>query len=100
MADITGSEAKITGKDGVAAMVLGNKITQKLASEGIAKANGRVNERVIETIFEDAGKRTASVSQEYTILRTNALQPNPDAAVLAAFKGDCEKSGWRLCGQQ
>lgn len=100
MADITDKEAKITGMGKVAAMVLGNKFTQKLAGEGIAKAKGRVNEQVIKTIFEDAAKRTASVSKEYTVLRTEVRPSNPDAAVLAALKEDCEKSGWRLCGQQ
>ncbi len=100
MADITGIEAKIISIDGVAVMVLGNKFTQKLAGEGVAKAKGIVNEQVIKTIFEDAGRRTASVSREYTILRTGARQPDPEAAVFAAFKEDCRKSGRRLCGQQ
>ncbi len=100
MADITGIEAKTIGIGGVAVMVLGNKFTQKLAGEGVAKAKGIVNEQVIKTIFEDAGRRTASVSREYTILRTDVRQPDPEAAILAALKEDCRKSGWRLCGQQ
>lgn len=100
MADITDKEAKIIGMGKVAAMVLGNKFTQKLAGEGIAKAKGRVSEQVIKTIFEDAAKRTASVSKEYTVLSTAVKKPDPEAAVLAALKEDCEKSGWRLCGQQ
>ena len=99
MADIRGLEVKITGKGGVACMVLGNKFTQKLASKGIAKAMGRVNGRVIESILEDAGKRTASVSREHMLLSTDVLQANPDAAVLAALLEDCEKNGWRPCGQ-
>ena len=56
MADIIGKEVKITGKGGVACMVLGNKFTQKIASEGVAKAKGRVNEQVIRSILEDARK--------------------------------------------
>lgn len=100
MADITDQEAKIIGIGKVAAMVLGNKFTQKLAGEGIAQAKGRVSEQVIKTIFEDAGKRTASVSKEYTAISTAVKKPDPEAAVLAELKEDCKKSGWRLCGQQ
>ncbi len=100
MADINGNDVKITGRGGVACMVLGNKFTQKIASEGVAKAKGRVNEQVIRSILEDAGKRTASVSREYMILRTDISQANPDAAVLAALNEDCEKNGWRPCGQE
>ncbi len=99
MADINGKDVKITGRGGVACMVLGNKFTQRLASEGVAKAGGRVNEQVIESILEDAGKRTASVSREHTIMRSYISQANPDAAVLAALLEDCEKNGWRPCGQ-
>ncbi len=80
-------------------MVLGNKFTQRIAGEGVAKAKGRVNEQVIRSILDDAGKRTASVSREYTLLRTGVLQADPDAAVLAAVEEDCEKNGWRPCGQ-
>ncbi len=100
MADITGKEVKITGRGRVACMVLGNKFTQKIASEGVAKAKGRVNEQIIRSILEDAGKRTASVSPEYTILRAEVSPFNPDAAVLAALKEDCKKNGWRPCGQE
>ncbi len=100
MADITGIDVKIIGIGKVSVMVLGNKITQKLAGEGVAKAKGRVNEQVIKAIFEDAGKMTASVSREYTILQTEVRQPDPEASVLAALKEDCRKNGWRLCGQQ
>ena len=100
MADIIDKEVKITGKGGVACMVLGNKFTQKIASEGVAKAKGRVNEQVIRSILEDAGKRTASVSCEYTLLRTEISPANPDEAVLDALKKDCEKNGWRPCGQE
>ena len=100
MADIIDNEVKITGKGGVACMVLGNKFTQKIASEGVAKAKGRVNEQVIRSIFEDAGKRTASVSRGHTVLRTEISPANPNDAVLAALKKDCEKNGWRPCGQE
>lgn len=81
-------------------MVLGNKFTQKLASEGVAKAGGQVNEQVIGSILDEAGRRTASVSCEHTILRSEILQADPDAAVLGALMEDCEKNGWRPCGQQ
>lgn len=100
MAEIIGKEVKITGRGRVACMVLGNKFTQKIANEGVANARGTINEPVIRSIFDDAGRRTASVSRGYALLRTEVLQANPDDAVLDALREDCEKNGWRPCGQE
>jgi hypothetical protein len=100
MAETMGPDARVIGKGAVAAMVLGNRFTQKLAGDGIARARGRVSERLIGEIFEDAARRTASVSKEFTILRTEARQADPKAALMAALVKDCSKSGWRLCDQR
>jgi hypothetical protein len=98
--DFAGEEAKVTGVGKVGCVVFGNRFTQKLASEGVGRAKGEVNEDLIKRILADAGQRTASVSQEYTVLRTDTKQSNPDAALQKALQEDCEKNGWRICGQR
>lgn len=102
MVEIANGEVKICGQGKVGCIVLGNKLTQRLAGEAIKKAGGRMNEDIMRSIFADvgSGSKTASVSREYTVLRTDVKLPDPAAALLNAFKEDCKNSGWRLCGQQ
>ena len=52
-------------------IVFGNRFTQKLAYEEVGRAGGRVNEALIKSILEKAGERTASVSREHTVLRSD-----------------------------
>lgn len=98
--DFAGEEAKVTGAGKVGCVVFGNRFTQKLAGEGVGSAKGEVNEGLIKSILANAGQRTASVSREYTVLRTDAKQSDPEAALWKALQEDCEKNGWRLCGQR
>ncbi len=98
--DVTGGEARITGQGKAGCIVLGNRFTQKLASEEVGRAKGRVNEQLIKDILAKAGEKTASVSWEYTVLRCIVMKPDSEAALLSVLKEDCEKSGWRLCGLQ
>jgi hypothetical protein len=111
MAEITGGEARITGQGKAGCIILGNRLTQRLASDVIRKAGGRMNEGIMKSIFVDAGSRTASVSKEFMVLRTKAevglpspadapaTPATPAVALLDAFKEDCRKSGWRICDQ-
>ena len=96
--DITGGEARITGRGKVGCIVLGNRFTQMLAGEGVGRAKGRVNEQLIKGILAEAGEKTASVSRGYTVLKCDVRQLDPEAALLSALKEDCEKNGWKLCG--
>ena len=96
--DITDSEAKISSTGKVGCVVFGNRITQRLAAEGAAKANGRLNEAVIKGILAGVADKTASVSREHTVLRTDARPANPDVALMDALQADCQKNGWRLSG--
>ena len=98
--DITGSEAKITSTGKIGCIVLGNRFTQKLAGDEVNKAKGRVNEELIRNIMARAGNSSASVSRQYTVLRTDIKQSDPKEALLMALKDDCEKRSWRLCGLQ
>ncbi len=99
MAEIADGKAKITGQGKAGCIVLGNKLTQRLAGEMIKKAGGRMNEEIMRAIFADAGDKTASVSKDYAVFTAGSRQADPMAALHAVLKVDCEKSGWRLCGQ-
>jgi hypothetical protein len=98
--DVVGREAKVAGAGKVGCVVFGNRFTQKLAGERVGGARGEVNEDLIKRILTDAGQRTASVSQEYSVLRTDTMQSDPEATLWKALQEDCEKNGWRLCGQR
>jgi hypothetical protein len=107
MADISEGEAKITGQGKSGCIILGNKLTQRLAGEMIRKAGGKMSEEIMKSIFIDVGSKTASVSSDYAVLcakvpLSNSKVPlsNPKDVLLAVLQEDCMKSGWRLCGQQ
>jgi hypothetical protein len=100
MADVTGKEAKVIGQGKVACMVLGNRFTQELASQEINNAKGKIDKDALEAVFANVGSRTPSVSQVHCVLSTNVQQPDPEVAVFNALREDCQKCGWRLCGQQ
>ncbi len=100
IAEIEGGEARITDRGRAGCVVFGNRFTQRLASEGVSKAQGRVDEDLIRRILDEAAKRTASVSLEHTVLRTEVRLADPEAEILRALEEDCRKSGWRLCAQQ
>ena len=98
--DITGSEARIRARGGVGCVVFGNRFTQELAGSSVASNGGRVNESLIRSIFALAGERTASVSREHVILKSDKKPSDPGAALQKALEEDCQKSGWRLCDPQ
>jgi hypothetical protein len=95
-----GGEARIRAWGGVGCTVFGNRFTQKLASEEVARAGGRVSEALIKGILEKAGMQTASVSREHTVLHSSAKNPDARAALYRALEEDCQESGWRLCAPQ
>ncbi|OPY53627.1 MAG: hypothetical protein A4E49_01324 [Methanosaeta sp. PtaU1.Bin112] len=93
-------EARIRSWNGVGCTVFGNLFTQKLAYDEVGRAGGRVNEPLVKSILAKAGERTASVSRESTVLRSDIKQPDPKAALLRALEADCKENGWRLCAPQ
>jgi len=99
IAEIEGGEAKVTGRGKVGCVVFGNRFTQKLASEGISRAAGRADEVLIGKILDEAASKTASVSREFTVLRTDTIPANPEAEIRRALEEDCRKNCWRLCAQ-
>ena len=95
-----GGEARITAWGGVGCTVFGNRFTQSLAAQEIARAGARVDESLIQRIFQRAADKTASVSCEHTILQSNVVRADARADLLAALQADCKEHGWRLCGPQ
>ena len=100
MVDISGDQARIIDKGKSTVLVLGNIVTKKIAAEVVQKAGGRITEDIFRTVFEEAGRRTASVSREYSVLSAKAVYPDPEAALIGALGEDCKKSGWKICAQQ
>jgi len=98
--DITDREARIRARGGVGCVVFGNRFTQELAGSSVASAGGRVNEDLIKSIFVEAGERTASVSRQHMILKSDRKPSDPNGALQKALEEDCQKSGWRLCDPQ
>jgi len=99
MADFNGSEAKVIGKGGKACLVIGNRFTQLLAKERVLKAESKLNEHVLRSIFEYVAGRTASISRNCTVLYSDACSPITVDILLDTLREDCQKSGWRLCDQ-
>jgi hypothetical protein len=97
--DINGSTAKITGKGSMSCLVLGNKFAQALANEIVQRAQRKVNEQLLRSIFEEAANRTASISQEYDLLSIDLSSSNDTDALLDNLKDDCQKNDWKLCDQ-
>ncbi len=97
--DIKGPMAQITGKGSMSCLILGNRFTQALANEAVQRAQGKVNEQLLRSIFEEAARRTASISQEYDLLSTDLSSSSDAEALLDLLRADCQKNGWNLCDQ-
>lgn len=95
-------EARIREWGGMGCIVFGNRFTQKLAFEEISQAGGRVNEALIESILAKAWQKTASVSRDYTVLKSDIKPADARAVLFSALEQDCQKFGWMLdsCAQQ
>ncbi len=98
--DITDQEARIRSQSGVGCVVFGNRFTQELAGSSVASAGGRVDEGLIKRIFALAGEKTASVSREHMVLKSDRLPSDPNRTLRKALEEDCQKSGWMLCDPQ
>lgn len=94
--------ARVRAWGGVGCTVFGNRFTQNLASQEIARAGGRVDEELIRAILQKAGRETASVSRESTVLRTGTgtRTSNARQELYKALSEDCRENGWRICDPQ
>ena len=91
---------EISGKGCSSAIVLGNKITRKVAEEALSRAKGRVDEPLFRSIFAEARRQSASVSPKFDLIQTQEAPPRPKDALLQAFEDDCRAEGWKLCAQR
>jgi len=95
--DISGKEARIRDQGRSGCIIYGNRFTQQIAVSIVVQSDGRVDEALIREIFQEAGKKTASVSQEHVILRSEKEFSDPKIALEEALEEDCQENGWRLC---
>jgi len=100
MVDVENGQARISGRGKSTVLVLGNVVTKQIASELVQKANGRIDEGLFRAIFEEASRRTASVSADYSVLSSKVVYTDPEAVLIRSLEEDCQKSGWKLCAQQ
>ena len=98
--DISGKEARIRDSGRAGCIVYGNRFTQQIAVSIVVEANGRVDEALIRKIFQEAAKKTASISQEHVILRSERMFSDPQKALEEALEEDCQENGWSLCAPQ
>ncbi len=95
--DITGKEVRIRDRGAMGCIIYGNRFTQQIAVSIVVQADGRVDEALIRKIFQEAAERTASVSQEHVILKSERMLSNPHQALEKALEEDCQENGWKLC---
>lgn len=98
--DISGKEARIRDSGRAGCIVYGNRFTQQIAVSIVVEANGRVDEALIGKIFQEAAKKTASISQEHVILRSERMFSDPQKALEEALEEDCQENGLSLCAPQ
>jgi hypothetical protein len=118
LVEIEGGRAEIKGRGSSGLVILGNRFAQSLSKERVRMAKGRVDEPLLRAIFEDASRRTPSVSREYDLLSMRARPQDPQSlhdpkswhdpkslhdpqsVLMAALEEDAMKSGWKLCARQ
>ena len=118
LVDVEGERAEIIGKGLSGLVILGNRFAQSISRDKVREAKGRVDEKLLRAIFEEAGQRTPSVSLEYDLLSTKAKPQDPQSrkdlqslkdplslrdtqsSLLQALEEDARKSGWKRCARQ
>jgi len=95
--DISGKEARIRDRGRSGCIIYGNRFTQQIAVSIVVQADGRVGEALIRKIFQEIANKTASVSQEHVILRSERMFSDPQKVLEEALEEDCQENGWSLC---
>ena len=78
-------------------VVLGNKITKRLANERLGKLRSFDN-AVFGSAFREIRNETASISPDHTVIGVGEVRPDPRSALRQALRQDCEESGWKVSG--
>jgi hypothetical protein len=97
LVEIDGKRAEISKRGTSTLIILGNRFTRDLAYKRLGSGKPP-DESSMRSLFEEAGRATASVSPDFTILTSDGEKPDPQAALLRALKEDCQEGGWDLCG--
>ncbi|MHC1631994.1 MAG: MJ0548 connectase family domain-containing protein [Methanotrichaceae archaeon] len=97
LAEISGSQAVVTNKGKSALIVLGNRITRDLAYKRLGRLKF-VDDSDIRSVFQEARKNTASVSQNCTVLSSEKTLANPETVLVQTLRQDCEENRWQISG--
>lgn len=95
--DVEGKEVAVIKKGKSTLIILGNRFTQKLARDMLATGKAP-DPSAIESVLQEARRRSASVSSEHAILVAEKVLSNPEAALFQALRQDCEEMGWKISG--
>ena len=97
LVEIDGKRAEITKRGTSTLIILGNRFTRDLAFKRLGSGKPP-DESSMRSLFEEAGRATASVSPDFTILTSDGKKTDPQAALLRALEEDCHEGVWELCG--
>jgi len=95
--DISEGRAVVKTEGGTAFVVLGNKITKRLANEQLGKLRS-FDHVVFRSAFREIRKETASISPDHTVIGIGEVHPDPVFVLRQALRQDCEESGWKVSG--
>lgn len=97
LVDISEGRAVVKTEGGTSLVVLGNKITKRLANERLGKLRS-FDHAVFRSAFREIRKETASISPDHTVIGIGEVHPDPRSALRQALRQDCEESGWKVSG--
>jgi len=95
LVDISEDRAVVKMEGGTSLVILGNKITKRLANERLGKLSS-FDHAIFGSAFKEIRKETASISPDHTVIDIGEAHPNPRSALCQALRQDCEESGWTV----
>lgn len=98
LVEISGNKAEVSKRGKSTLVILGNKFTRDLAYRRLGATGKAPDLSSMNSLFEEARRATATVSPDYTILHSEKVHQNPEAALIRALREDCEERGWESSG--
>jgi hypothetical protein len=98
LVEISGNRAEVSKRGKSTLIILGNKFTRDLAYHRLGAIGKAPESSSMKSLFEEARRKTATVSPDYTILSSEKVHSNPEAVLVQALREDCEERGWELFG--
>lgn len=98
LVEISEKRAEISKRGRSTLVILGNRFTREFAYQRLGAAGKPPDLSSMKSLFEEAGRATASVSLDYTLLTSERVPSNPEAVLVRALREDSEEMGWELFG--